>query len=163
LETALGIRFYADGIEFGLTTSSRLASLSTTLMLLFLSTPVRELLSFLQQVALPSSFIVIVFLALHFIGQLPHRMAQIFTAQEARGAAVRGTLFARIKAFFWILSPLVLSSIVETVDRGTALELRGFRGHLSPQSLAASPRSPRIISIIFLCATGVLLVWSILR
>jgi energy-coupling factor transporter transmembrane protein EcfT len=162
--TPLGLTFYEDGLTFGLRTSFRLAVISAALVLFFTFTPLRDFLAYLQQKSLPSALVVILFLSLHFIGQLPKRIAQIFTAQEARGAPVRGNLIARTKAFASILSPLVLSSIIETLDRGAALEARGFRGHLVSHQPPSSPSvMMRVITIFFLLASLTLIVWTFVR
>lgn len=161
LNFSIGLTFYEGGLAFGLRTSFRLAVLSTALVLFFSFTPLRDFLVYLQQTSVPSAFIVILFLSLHFIGQLPERIAQIFTAQEARGAPVRGNLFARSKAFASILSPLVLSSIIETLDRGAALEVRGFRGHLASHHQPSPPTAAtRIATMMFLLASLALVVRS---
>lgn len=164
LQTSIGLTFYSGGLEFGLRTSFRLAVISAALVLFFSYTPLRDFIVYLQQTSVPSALVVILFLSLHFIGQLPERIAQIFTAQEARGAPVRGNLFARTKAFASILSPLVLSSIIETLDRGAALEVRGFRGHLSSHQQPSSPTAAsRIVTMIFLLASFALVVWSFIQ
>jgi energy-coupling factor transporter transmembrane protein EcfT len=162
--TPLGLTFYEDGLTFGLTTSFRLAVISAALVLFFTFTPLREFVAYLQQKSVPSALVVILFLSLHFVGQLPERIAQIFTAQEARGAPVRGNLIARTKAFASILSPLVLSSIIETLDRGAALEARGFSGRLaSHQPPSSPPVIMRVITILFLLASLTLIVWTFVR
>ena len=152
MESILGLPLYREGLEFGLRTAFRLAVISITLLLFFVVTPIRALIHFLQHSGLPAPLVVILFLTLHFIAELPRRVNQIFTAQEARGAPVRGSMWGRAKAFFLILFPLLLSSISETIERGAALEARGFRGTLSGgQELTHSPLS------IFLAVTFILL------
>ncbi|MGH2568868.1 MAG: energy-coupling factor transporter transmembrane component T, partial [Bacteroidota bacterium] len=158
-----GIIWYEGGLQFGLKTSSRLAVISATLFLFFLFTPLREFLHFLQNIGLPSPLVVVLFLALHFVGQLPNRIQKIYTAQEARGAPVRGSLFRRVSAFFSILSPLVLSSMIETLERGTALESRGFRGHLAKSNEAVTTPLSLLLSLFLIGIAVSLIVWSLLR
>jgi energy-coupling factor transport system permease protein len=119
--------FYDAGLAYGLTVSIRLILLSLSILVFFASIHFQDFAKYLQSVGLPSPFISIILLTMFFLEQLPHRIAQIFTAQEARGAPVRAGIIARSRAFFLVLSPLVLSSIVESVERGLALELRGYR------------------------------------
>jgi len=124
--TVLGISLHEGGLVFGAKTASRLLLLSFSILLFFISTPLPELIQYLQEKGLHPSFALVLLLTLHFLDQLPARIHQIFLAQQARGAPVDSGLFSRTKALFSILSPLVLSSIVESIERGTALELRGF-------------------------------------
>lgn len=157
----LGISFFEGGLEFGLKTAARLSVLSSSLLLFFLMTPLREFIEYLQQLGFPSSLVTILFLTLHFLGKLPERIQQIFIAQEARGAPVRATALRRTQAFFLILSPLILSSIVETIERGAALEVRGFRGELrSVQSLPLPMQSVIIATALFIASLS-LIFWRI--
>jgi energy-coupling factor transport system permease protein len=121
-----GISLHYDGVLFGLRTASRLLLLSFSILLFFISTPLQQFIRYLQQKGLPSYLALVLLLTLHFIDQLPSRIHQIFLAQQARGAPVDSGMIARTRALLSILSPLVLSSIVESIERGTALELRGF-------------------------------------
>ena len=124
--TVSGISLYEGGLVFGARTASRLLLLSFSILLFFISTPLPDLIQYLQVKGLHPSFALVLLLTLHFLDQLPARIHQIFLAQQARGAPVDSGVFSRTKALFSILSPLVLSSIVESIERGTALELRGF-------------------------------------
>ena len=126
IASVLGFSFYEDGLLFGLRTASRLILLSLSILIFFNSTPLKVLISYLQNKGLPPYLVLMLLLTLHFIDQLPSRIHQIFLAQQARGAPVDAGVLSRTKALLSILSPLVLSSIVESIERGTALELRGF-------------------------------------
>ena len=93
-----GIGFHESGALFGLRTACRLVLLSLSVLLFFASKGLTD------------------------------KINQIFAAQEARGSPVRANVVSRARAFVSILFPLVLSSISESIDRGQALELRGFLG-----------------------------------
>jgi energy-coupling factor transport system permease protein len=121
--------FYKAGLVYGLTVSTRLIMLSISVLVLFTSVRIQDFACYLQTQGMPRSLLSIILLTLFFLEQLPHRISQVFTAQEARGAPVRAGIVARGRGFFLILSPLVLSSIVESVERGLALELRGYHTH----------------------------------
>ncbi|MDP2883495.1 MAG: energy-coupling factor transporter transmembrane component T [Ignavibacteria bacterium] len=121
-----GISLHQEGLLFGARTASRLLLLSFSILLFFVSTPLPDFIQYLQEKGLPPYLALMLLLTLHFLDQLPIRIHQIFLAQQARGAPVDSGMLARTKALFSILSPLVLSSIVESIERGTALELRGF-------------------------------------
>jgi len=117
------------GLLFGANTGLRLLVITTALLSFLSSTPLRSIAGYLQHTGLPSQLVMALLLTLHFLDQLPRRIETIYTAQEARGAPVRAHIVARVSAFFSVLAPLVLSSITESIDRGIALELRGFRAH----------------------------------
>ena len=155
--------FYEEGLHYGLTVSIRLVLLSIAVLVFFTSTRVRDLVAYLQTLGLPNAFVSIILLTLFFLEQLPHRISGVFTAQEARGAPVRGGFISRIRALFVVLSPLVLSSIVESVERGIALELRGY--HLHPQKQRSDVRTSTfpIWRYVFLTLTMFLIIFSLVR
>ena len=159
----IGITFYEDGLILGATTAARLGVISFSLFLFFVTTPLKLLILFFQQIGLPGQLVFILFLTLHFIVQIPEKINQIYTAQEARGAQVRGNLLSRTKAFFNIIFPLVLSSISETLDRGAALELRGFKGVLTVNSATPFPLGTKLTAIVTLLASGALILYAVIR
>ncbi len=163
VEAPLGVTLYTEGLEFGMNTASRLAVLSTALFLFFMTTPVRDLISFLQSAGFPSPLIVVLFLTLHFLQQLPGRINQIFLAQEARGAPVRGNVLSRARAFFILLSPLLFSSLVDTLERGVSLDARGFRGHLMATPRRAMTAFSLSLSLVCGVMALILILWSFLR
>jgi len=120
------VQFSREGVEFGLRVSVRLVLMSTAVLVFFLSTPLRDLAAFLDSSGAPAVLTSVLLLSLEFLERLPQRIEQIFTAQEARGAPVRAGFAGRFRSLFSILGPLIVSSIVESVERSHALALRGF-------------------------------------
>ena len=60
---------------------------------------------------------------------LPQMMATkdvIADAQRSRGMETEGNMLVRIKAFLPLISPVVMSSLINTRERAIALEVRGF-------------------------------------
>ncbi len=123
---AAGIPFYEGGIAFGIHTGARLLLMTSALLLLFGSTPLSGITTFLHQMGVPAQIVMTVHLTVHFVASIPSRIERIYSAQEARGAPVRAHVVSRILSLGAILSPLILSSIVESIERGKALELRGY-------------------------------------
>lgn len=162
--TILGFTLYEEGLLFGLRTTSRLLLLSYAVLLFFVSTPLKELIRFLQLKGLSPSFTLILLLTLHFLDHLPARIRQIFLAQQARGAPVDAGIVSRSRALLSLLSPLVLSSIVESIDRGTALELRGF---LNRPGKSVCPTTPangwNILTVLFLILSTIILITTMFR
>lgn len=121
-----GVPLYEGGIRFGIKTGSRLLLIATSLLVFFGSVSIPRLASSLHRAGLPTQIVMTVLLTVHFLETIPERITGIFSAQEARGAPVRSSLNRRVRSFFSILTPLILSGIVESIERGTALELRGY-------------------------------------
>lgn len=158
------LKLYEDGLLFGLRTASRLLLLSYAVLLFFVSTPLKELIDFLQRKGLSPSFVLILLLTLHFLDHLPARIRQIFLAQQARGAPLDAGIISRSKALPSMLSPLVLSSIVESIDRGTALELRGFLNRPNNIARSLTPDVHRnVLTILLLLVSTVILLIALYR
>jgi energy-coupling factor transport system permease protein len=155
--------FYDAGLTYGLTVSVRLILLSLSVLVFFASTHFQDFAKYLQSLGLPRSFISIILLTMFFLEQLPHRISQVFTAQEARGAPVRAGIVARSRAFFLILSPLVLSSIVESVERGVALEVRGYHLLRAKKDLQHDQPTPPFWRLTFLTLSSIIIILSIVR
>ncbi|MEX0602596.1 MAG: energy-coupling factor transporter transmembrane component T [Bacteroidota bacterium] len=151
---------YEGGILFGATTGLRLLVIAIALLTFFGSTAMKDIAAGLERARVPSPLVITFLMTLQVLDRLPGRIAQIYTAQEARGAPVRANLAARIRAFFSILNPLVFSSMTESLDRGIALELRGFRGTYRFHSKFEQPerRSP-VLALTFLVLTLLSLLW----
>jgi energy-coupling factor transport system permease protein len=164
VRSVLGISFYEDGLLFGLRTASRLILLSLSVLLFFISTPLTVIISYLQSKGLPPSIVLLLLLTLHFLDQLPMRIHQIFLAQQARGAPVDAGVLSRTKALLSILSPLVLSSIVESIERGTALELRGFLNR-PPSEQATDKVDPRVnlLTALFYLISLAIIAYAVYR
>jgi energy-coupling factor transport system permease protein len=155
-----GIAIYEDGLLFALETSTRLLLVLLAFLLFFTTTSVRSLSGYINTLRVPRQLSMLLLLSLHFMDFLPKRINQIFISQQARGAPLEGSLLTRMKMFFKLLMPLVLSSIVETLDRGIALELRGvhLQSEHMPQKQGSRLMSIDIALIIF---SLVLIVWRI--
>lgn len=159
-----GFPLYEDGLFFGVRTASRLLLLTYAILVFFISTPLKDLIRYLQAKGLSRSSSLILLLTLHFLDRLPARIHQIFLAQQARGAPVDAGVISRSKALLSILSPLVLSSIVESIDRGTALELRGFLNrsrNIEPLHPASDQRN--ILPLLLLTMSLLLILISLTR
>lgn len=162
--TFLGFALYEEGLLFGVRTASRLLLLTYAVLLFFVSTPLKELIRFLQIKGLSPSFTLILLLTLHFLDHLPARIHQIFLAQQARGAPVDAGIISRSRALLSLLSPLVLSSIVESIDRGTALELRGFLNRPSDTGQARpSSAGWNLLTVVLLILSTLILLITIFR
>ncbi len=160
-EPMKGYPLTREGLAFGLGTGTRLLLIATALLIFFGSTPLRDIADFLQSRGLSGQIVLTILLTISFFETLPERMTQIFTAQEARGAPVRSNFVARTKGLLLILSPLFLSSMVESIDRSMALELRGFRREtrlsFEGESQGAANVSP--VTLLFLLLSFLLLLW----
>lgn len=85
-----------------------------------------NLVAALTDLGLPSKAGYLVLASLNVVPQMQRRMSIIQQAQEARGVETQGGLLSRIKAYIPLLGPVVISSLIDTQERGMTLETRGF-------------------------------------
>ena len=88
---------------------------------------------------------------------MTERMSTITDAQRSRGMETEGSLLIRMKAFIPLISPVIMSSFIDTKERAIALEVRGFgakgtKTWLHPHQKA---KTDRIFS--WLCIAGLIL------
>ncbi|MCI1934324.1 MAG: energy-coupling factor transporter transmembrane protein EcfT [Atopobium sp.] len=107
------------------------------------------------------------------IPQMTEHTSTITDAQRSRGMETEGSLGTRIKAFLPLISPVIMSSFMDTKERSIALEVRGFSSKAKktfledfiPSKYDSKIRMILVIifisSVVFviLKATGVLPVW----
>jgi len=99
------------------------------------------------------------------IPQMTETMATITDAQRSRGMETEGNLMVRIKAFIPLISPVVMSSLINTKERALALEVRGFNATNKKTFLNDQKRNAadRYIEWSLIVVMILALVWRILK
>ena len=98
---------------------------------------------------------------------LPQMMATkdtITDAQRSRGMETEGNLRVRIKAFLPLISPVVMSSLINTRERAIALDVRGFGRKQKKTWLYDRPKYKwdPVIRVILVVLMIITIVWRIL-
>lgn len=154
-----GISLFEGGLFFGFRTGTRLLLMTTALLMLFGSTPLPGITAFLSRMGLPARIVMTIHLTVHLVSSMPARIERIYSAQEARGAPVRANILSRLLSLTAILTPLVLSSIVESIERGKALELRGYARSFRWVDDALQSHSPfSFLTVVFLLLSVIALI-----
>ena len=88
----------------------------------------------------------------------------ITDAQRSRGMETESNLFVRMKAFLPLISPVVMSSLINIRERAIALDVRGFGRKQKKTWLYDRPKYKwdpliRIILVLLILAT---IVWRVL-
>lgn len=145
-----------EGVIFALLMTSRiLCFLGATLLLVF-TTPPAALMLALAQHGAPASLTYILGATLQLIPHMRARAAAITAAQQARGLETSGSLRHRARALLPLLTPLVLSTLVDAEERAIALEARAFRASRPKTSLIDLP-DPAAERVLRWLAAGVTL------
>lgn len=115
-----------EGSLYALKISSTLLVFLATFYLLMQTTRNSEIVAALTQSGLNMKIGYLVLASLNVVPQMQRKVKIIQEAQESRGVEVTGTFVQRVKAFFPLVGPVVLSSLTDAQERGMTLETRGF-------------------------------------
>ncbi len=124
---ALGsFTFTEEGLLSGLTVAARILLALGGALLLMLSTRPDKLMLALRERGLPDWLGYIVLTALQIFPRFQDRAQVIMDAQKSRGLELEVGLLHRLRLLVPLISPLILSSIVDVEERAMALEARAF-------------------------------------
>ncbi|NSB90995.1 CbiQ family ECF transporter T component [Clostridium saccharobutylicum] len=118
--------FYKEGLLFALDIGINILNILLSFSVLVLTTKPSDLVEDFVRIGLSPRFGYVLISLFQIIPQMTETMATITDAQRSRGMETEGNLITRIRAFFPLISPVVMSSLVNTRERAIALEVRGF-------------------------------------
>jgi energy-coupling factor transport system permease protein len=118
--------FTEEGLLSGLTVAARIMLALGGALLLMLSTRPDKLMLALRERGLPDWLGYIVLTALQIFPRFQVRASVIMDAQKSRGLEFEASLVRRLRLLVPLISPLILSSIVDVEERAMALEARAF-------------------------------------
>lgn len=120
------IVFYKEGLLFASSIVINVFNIIFSFCVLVLTTKPSDMIESMVQRGF-SPRVGYVFVSLfQLIPQMTERMSTITDAQRSRGMETEGSLLVRVKAFIPLISPVIMSSLIDTKERAIALEVRGF-------------------------------------
>ena len=118
--------FYKEGLLFALDIGINILNILLSFSVLVLTTKPSDLIEGFVRIGLSPRLGYVFISVFQIIPQMTETMVTITDAQRSRGMETEGNLITRVKAFFPLISPVVMSSLVNTKERAIALEVRGF-------------------------------------
>ena len=115
-----------EGIVYALHIGLNILNMLLSFAVFVLSTKPSEFVDELEKRGFSPRFGYIVTSVFQIIPQMIGTMNTIMDAQRSRGLETEGNLRTRAKAFLPLISPVVMSSLINTRERAIALEVRGF-------------------------------------
>lgn len=85
-----------------------------------------ELVEDLERIGFSPKIGYVISSVFQIVPQMSGAMNTIMDAQRSRGLETEGSLVTRAKSFLPLISPVVMSSLINTRERAIALEIRGF-------------------------------------
>ena len=120
------LKFYQEGMLYALRISLNVLNMLLAFAVFVLTTRPVELVEDLERIGFSPKIGYVVSSVFQIVPQMSATMNTIMDAQRSRGLETEGSLLTRAKSFLPLISPVVMSSLINTRERAIALEIRGF-------------------------------------
>ena len=120
------LKFYQEGMLYALRISLNVLNMLLAFAVFVLTTRPVELVEDLERIGFSPKIGYVVSSVSQIVPQMSGTMNTIMDAQRSRGLETEGSLLTRAKSFLPLISPVVMSSLINTRERAIALEIRGF-------------------------------------
>lgn len=122
----LGMSFYKEGVLYATRIGLNILNMLLAFAIFVLTTSPVELVDELERSGFSPKFGYIINSVFQILPQMMMTKDTITDAQRSRGLETEGKFSVRMKAFLPLISPVVMSSLINTRERAIALEVRGF-------------------------------------
>ena len=159
------LHFYREGLLYALHIGCNVLNMLLSFAILVLSAKPSELVEELEKRGFSRRMGYIITSVFQIVPQMTGTMNTITDAQRSRGLETEGSLLTRAKAFLPLISPVVMSSLINTRERAVALEVRGFAAKQKKTYLAdrTPHRGDTPITVVLLAMIAAALRWRIVQ
>lgn len=159
------LHFYREGLLYALHIGCNVLNMLLSFAILVLSAKPSELVEELEKRGFSRRMGYIITSVFQIVPQMTGTMNTITDAQRSRGLETEGSLLTRAKAFLPLISPVVMSSLINTRERTVALEVRGFAAKQKKTYLAdrTPHRGDTPITVVLLAMIAAALLWRIVQ
>lgn len=144
-----------EGVQKGISLCSRLVAIASAMVLAIKIVDAKKLTIALEQRGVKSSVTYVITSTINIIPQMSKKMHVILDAQRSRGIETESNVWVRAKAFFPIVGPLILNSIMNVEERCITLEARGFSASVKKTRLYFVEDTKKDKAIRKLCILGI--------
>ncbi|WP_097015293.1 energy-coupling factor transporter transmembrane component T family protein [Anaerocolumna aminovalerica] len=155
--------FYKEGLNFALGILVNVINILLSFCVLILTTKPSDMIENFVRKGFSPRFGYVFISVFQIIPQMTETMNTITDAQRSRGMETEGKLWVRIKAFIPLISPVIMSSLINTKERALALEVRGFNSKNKKTFLNEQVKTSAdiYIQIALLSGIAAALIWRI--
>lgn len=159
------VTFYKEGVSFAAGIVINVMNILMSFAVLTLTTKPSDMIENFIRRGFSPRFGYVIISVFQIIPQMTETMSTIMDAQRSRGMETEGNLLVRIKAFIPLISPVIMSSLINTRERALALEVRGFNSKHKKTFLNEERKTgaDAFIQIGLLLCIVAALVWRILK
>ena len=152
------ITFYKEGILFAVRIGCNILNMLLSFGIFVLTTSPQELVDELEKSGFSPKLGYVINSVFQILPQMMAAKDTITDAQRSRGMETEGNLIVRMKAFLPLISPVVMSSLINTRERAIALDVRGFGRKQKKTWLYDRPKYKwdpviRVILVLFILIT----------
>lgn len=158
------LTFYKEGVLYATRIGLNVLNMLLAFAVFVLTTKPDILVEELEKSGFSTKFGYVVSSVFQIIPEMTGTMNTIMDAQRSRGMKTEGNLMTRAKAFLPLISPVVMSSLINTRERAIALEVRGFGVKRKKTYLRdfKKQKLDRILTIVFILAIVASVAWKVL-
>lgn len=158
------LHFYKEGVFFALGIIRNVLNILLSFCVFVLTTKPSDMIESLIKKGFSPRFGYVILSVFLIIPQMTETMQTITDAQRSRGMETEGNLWIRIKAFFPLIMPVVMSSLMNTKERALALEVRGFSADTKRTFIyeRKRPKQETIYQIILLVGFLCGMIWRVI-
>ncbi|MCQ2508563.1 MAG: energy-coupling factor transporter transmembrane protein EcfT [Dorea sp.] len=158
------ITFYKEGVLYATRIGLNILNMLLAFGTFVLTTAPQDLVDELEKSGFSPKFGYIINSVFQILPQMFMTKDTITDAQRSRGMETEGSLMTRMKAFMPLISPVVMSSLINTRERAIALDIRGFGRKTKKTWLEDRPKhkGDRAIGIILVLLIIATIVWRVL-
>ena len=120
------LAFYEEGVLYAARISFNILNMLLSFAVFVLTTSIPDFVDELEKSGFPPKMAYVIISVFQIVPQMMKTKDTIVDAQRSRGMETEGKLLTRMKAFLPLISPVVMSALINTRERAIALEVRGF-------------------------------------
>lgn len=156
--------FYKEGLFYALGVVLNVINIILSFAILILTTKPSDMVEAFVRIGLSPKLGYVMGSVFQIVPQMSESVETITDAQRSRGMETEGKLLTRVKAFFPLISPVVMNSLITTKERAIALEVRGFSSSEKKTFLSVEKKRPedKVIKIILLSVLAAALIGRVM-
>lgn len=152
LFSIFGWNWTMEALKVGLNVSGYILGFSGAIILFSSTTSARDLMYSFERLGVPHTTSYVILASLQTIIDLNKSVKTIFESQKARGIEVEGNVFVRAKAFFPVISPLMLGAMSAAEEKSISMDARAFSletQHTFLRELRKTPVWEKVMVAVF--------------
>ncbi len=158
------LTFYREGVLYATRISLNILNMLLSFAVFVLTTPPQDLVEEMEKNGFSPKFGYVINSVFQIVPQMMKTRDTIVDAQRSRGMETEGSLITRIKALLPLISPVVMSALINTRERAIALEVRGFgrknkRSYITDRKKSGADIVISAVLILFIIAV---ILWRVL-